>query len=49
MAYRITEVQDKDTTRIYNLEGVKLESVQSFWETLKASRVIENFDIEEVK
>lgn len=48
MAYRITEVQNKEKTRIYNLEGPQLQTIQSFWESLKASKIIEDFEIEEV-
>lgn len=48
MTYQVTEVQDKKTTRIYNIKGPKLETVQSFWEYLKASKVIESYEIEEV-
>lgn len=47
MNYKITEVQDKDTTRVYNITGPKRETVESFWEWLKAQGTIESYEIVE--
>jgi hypothetical protein len=48
MTIQVIEVQDKKTTRTYNLQGPKLETVKSFWDYLKASNVIESYEIKEV-
>jgi hypothetical protein len=45
MTFVITEVQDKKVTRTYNITGPKLETVQGFWDYLKASKQIESFEI----
>lgn len=45
---QVTEVQDKKTTRTYTLKGPKVETVQSFWEFLKANEVIESYEIKEL-
>ena len=47
MNYQVTEGQTKDTTRVYNITGPKRESVESFWEWLKAQGVIEGYEIAE--
>ena len=41
----ITEIQNKNTTRIYDLQGVKRETVESFWQYLADHKVIESFEI----
>jgi hypothetical protein len=46
---QVTEIQDKKTTRTYNLSGPRVETVQSFWEYLKANEVIESYEIREAK
>lgn len=45
MNYQVTEVQNKDTTRVYNLSGPKLETVESFWQWLQAGGIIESYSI----
>lgn len=45
MKHQITEVQDKNTTRVYNIEGVKKETVESFWNWLQSQKVIESYEI----
>ena len=47
MGYQITEVQNKNTTRIYNIKGPKPETIKSFWDTLVASNIIESYEIAE--
>ena len=47
MTYQITEVQNKDVTRVYNISGPKKETVESFWNWLKANGVIDSFEIAE--
>lgn len=42
----ITEIQNKDVTRTYNIIGPKPDTVKSFWEWLAANRIIERFDME---
>lgn len=42
----ITETQNKDVTRTYNIVGPKPETVASFWKWLAANRIIERFDME---
>lgn len=49
MDYKVTEVQDKKTTRTYNLSGPKFETIESFWKLLVSSQVIESYKVEEVK
>jgi hypothetical protein len=49
MGYTITEVVDKKTTRTYNLNGPKFETIDSFWSGLVAGGVIESYKIEEAK
>jgi hypothetical protein len=41
----ITEVQNKTTTRIYEIVGPKPETVKSFWDYLVAQGVIESYEI----
>ena len=41
----ITEIQNKNTTRTYDLQGVKRETVESFWQYLADHKVIESFEI----
>jgi hypothetical protein len=41
----ITEIQHKDITRIYNIEGVQRETVESFWQYLVDHKVIKSFQI----
>jgi hypothetical protein len=48
MTTQVIEVQDKKTTRTYNIKGPKLETVQAFWEYLKANQVIESYEIKAV-
>ena len=45
---RVTEVQDKDTTRLYHLDGPRMDIVVSFWDYLVATREIDNYVIEEI-
>ena len=47
MTYQITEVQNKDKTRVYNIDGPQRETVESFWQWLKVNRIIENYEIVE--
>lgn len=47
MNYKVTELQDKKTTRVYNITGPKRESVESFWEWLKAREIIQGYEITE--
>jgi len=47
MNYQITEVQNKNTTRVYNITGPKRESIESFWNYLKSTGVIERYEIAE--
>ena len=47
MGHKITEVQNKDITRVYNLNGPQLETIKSFWDTLVASNIIESYEITE--
>jgi hypothetical protein len=49
MGYKVTEVQSKDTTRIYNLSGPKFETIDSFWQWLVSRSEIKSYTIEEVK
>lgn len=41
----ITEIQNKTTTRTYNITGVKPETVEGFWQYLVDYKVIESFEI----
>ena len=41
----ITEIQHKDITRTYNIEGVQRETVESFWQYLVDNKVIKSFEI----
>ena len=43
----ITEVQNKNITRIYDIVGPKPETVKSFWDYLVAQGVIESYAIGE--
>lgn len=45
---RVTEIQDRNTTRVYTLAGPQTDSVRSFWEYLKSAKVIESYEIEEI-
>jgi hypothetical protein len=45
---KVTEVQDKDTTRLYHLDGPRLDTVASFWDYLVETRQINGYEIEEV-
>ncbi len=45
---RVTEVQNQDTTRVYNLEGPRLDTVRDFWDYLIATQTIESYTLEEV-
>lgn len=47
MAIQVIEVQDKTVSRTYNISGPKLETVQSFWEYLKATNRIESYEIKQ--
>ena len=47
MTYEVVEVQNKDKTRTYNIEGPRKETVESFWNWLKANGVIDSFEIAE--
>lgn len=47
MNYQITEIQNKNTTRIYNLEGPQLETITGFWDTLVASNIIESYEVKQ--
>lgn len=49
MTIHVIEVQDKKTTRTYSLKGPQLATVRSFWEYLKAQKIIESFELKEVK
>ena len=44
----VREVQDKDTTRLYYLDGPQLDTVASFWDYLVETREIDGYEIEEV-
>ena len=44
----VREVQDKDTTRLYHLDGPRMDIVVSFWDYLVATREIDGYEIEEV-
>jgi hypothetical protein len=46
MMFTIIEVQNEDTTRVYNLEGPRLETVRGFWDYLVATKTIESYTIE---
>lgn len=48
MAFKITETQDKNTTREYELADPKRETIDSFWDYLMDIGVIEWYSIEEV-
>lgn len=48
MTIQVIEVQDKKTTRTYNISGPRIETVKSFWEYLKAQEVIESYEVREV-
>ena len=47
MRHTVTEVQDKNTTRTYNLSGPQLETIIGFWSYLKDSKTIEDYKVEE--
>jgi hypothetical protein len=47
MIYQISEIQNKDVTRVYNIEGPQIATIVSFWEWLKQERIIENYSITE--
>lgn len=47
MNYQITEVQDKKTTRVYNIKGPQRATVEGFWDWLVASKVIDSYEITE--
>jgi hypothetical protein len=47
--FRVTEIQDKDTTRLYHLEGPQLNTVRGFWDYLVRTKTIDSYEIEEVK
>ena len=47
MGYKITEVQDKKATRVYNITGPKKETINSFWAYLVATGTIESYEIAE--
>ena len=47
MNYQITEVQNKNTTRTYNITGPKRETIEGFWDMLVASNVIESYELAE--
>lgn len=46
--FKVTETQNKDTTRVYHLEGPQLDTVRSFWEHLVRTKAIDSYEIEEV-
>ena len=45
---QVIEVQNEDTTRVYNLEGPRLDTVVDFWEYLVANGVIESYNAKEL-
>jgi hypothetical protein len=45
---RVIERQNEDTTRTYQLEGPKLETVKAFWDYLVDLNEIESYRIEGV-
>jgi hypothetical protein len=47
MTLQVIEVQSKDKTRVYNIDGPQRETVESFWNWLKTKRIIESFEITE--
>ena len=47
MNYQITEVQNKNITRTYNIKGPQRETVESFWNWLQAHGVIESYELKE--
>ncbi len=49
MMLRVIEVQDKNTTRAYHLEGPQLDTVRGFWDYLVRTKTIDSYEIEEVK
>jgi hypothetical protein len=48
MTIQVIEVQDKKTTRTYNISGPRIETVKSFWDYLKANEVIVSYEVREV-
>jgi len=54
MKYKVTEVPaEEDAKRklpswTYTISGVEFETVTSFWDYLKASKVIEDYQVEKV-
>jgi len=46
--FKVTEFQDKNTTRLYHLEGPRLDTVASFWDYLVARGTIDSYKIEKV-
>ena len=47
MSYQITEVQNKNVTRVYNLDGPKFETIKSFWDSLVSANTLESYEIAE--
>ena len=47
MNYQITERQDKNTTRVYNIKGPQRGTIEGFWDMLVASTLIESYEITE--
>lgn len=47
--FKVTETQNKDTTRVYRLDGPRLDTVASFWDYLVATRQIDGYEIEEIE
>lgn len=45
---KVTEVQDRKTTREYNISGPKVDTVKSFWDYLVTQEQIESYEIKEV-
>jgi hypothetical protein len=45
MSYQITEVQNKNVTRVYNLDGPKIQTIKAFWDHLVSAKIIESYEI----
>ena len=54
MSFKIIEVPTKENSKRifasneYKIDGVKFDTVDSFWKYLKSSGVIEDYKIEEI-
>jgi hypothetical protein len=48
ITHKITETQNKTTTRAYTITGPQLETIRQFWQHLKDTQIIENYTIERI-